>query len=188
MSACYSLCGSWVTLQDQRGKLQCEPWIVPPECLGRVAPYRLPRTIQPKHATTSMLWGDHTVSLHSVSEGRRFSLTIRDRKTSASILLIDQLLPNYLFDITPAVILDNEESPSIRLIFQCRDRAPEVMVLSETWNSLQREWQKISERYNARLAEKIGQDLSNERLDSYHDILALHGRYDQVFKKPFGTR
>ena len=63
-------------------------------------------------------------------------MTMTDETIDTAMILIDQLLPRYLTDITPTVIIDDERCSNIRLVFLCDDRAPEVMHVHKNWDGL----------------------------------------------------
>ena len=111
-------------------------WTVQPECIGRVSPFTLPRTIYPQRALTSMLWGNDAEFLCTANRMGHFKMTMTDETINQATVLIDQLLPTYLTDITPTVVIDDEQCSNIRLIFLCRDRAPEVMHVHKNWDRL----------------------------------------------------
>ena len=136
VSASFSVCGSWVSLRNQAAKIHCGPWILPPEMWGRVAPFQMPRTIHSRCAVTSMLWGSVTVFLHSSNVNGRYELIVSDSERSSRMTVIDQLLPSYLTNIEPVVIMDNEAYPCIRLVFPLPDGPPEIIIINQRWETL----------------------------------------------------
>ena len=135
--ASYSLCGTWVSARGPDGQLIAGPWTGKPEYLGRVSPLELPRIIEPQRAITTVLWGSHSVFLRSVIEEGCFKTRMTDPNRSVSLVLFHRLLPGYLTYVTPVVVIDDEQFQNIRLIFLPPDRAPEVVILPTTWNSIQ---------------------------------------------------
>lgn len=63
-------------------------------------------------------------------------MTMTHETLNTATVLIDQPLPRYLTDITPTVIIDDEQCSNIRLVFLCRDRAPEVIYIHKNWDRL----------------------------------------------------
>ena len=181
ITVCYSFCGTWISLRNTTNYLKyVGPWTMEPECLGSVAPLRMPRAIFPQRAITSVLWGSHEVSLHSANRNGRFELLITDVRFPNSMILINQLLPKYLTNVTPVVILDNEHCSSIRLVFLCQDRAPETMTLPETWNQIYSRCQWATDMKRNRLMEKYGsglEDSINATADSFSYMTSVQERY-----------
>ena len=159
---------------------------MPPKHLGRVAPYSLPRTIHPRRAITSMLWGNFSVALGSRVEAGRFRLRLSDSDDCLAFRPIDELIPSYLSAITPIVVLDNDHCPFVRLVFPRNDRTPSIMILDKTWEAWSVIWQKGAERDRAKIEQLVKRNPSYRessiRAESIYDMLKLWRRTEDIDK------
>ena len=80
--------------------------------------------------------GGEALFLHGYNEDGRFFLEVGNAETRAVKVLLEQVLPDYLIEVTPIVVLNNLERSRVQLVFLCVDRAPEVMVMPDTWTGL----------------------------------------------------
>ena len=83
-----------------------------------------------------MMFGSEGIYVSGLNADGGFYLKVKDMQTWTGKILLDQVLPDYLIDVTPTVVLDSPERPHLQLVFLCDDRAPEVMIIPETWSSL----------------------------------------------------
>lgn len=100
-------------------------------------------------------------------------MRIIDADASASMVLLDHLLPDYLTDLTPVVVLDTEFCPNVRLVFLRTDHAPEIIVLPETWEKIYALCQTGSESDRLRLV-RLSELHSNTHIletDNFHHML-----------------
>jgi len=135
-SGCYSYCGTFISLRDRYGYPVYPPWTLPPRCLGRVAEQQMPRVLYPSRVLHSSMWGDDEVFLHGYNQDGRFILSVNDAGLHNEVVLLKHILPNYLVDVDPVVVLGNARCPQIQLVFLIDDRSPELMILPQTWDSV----------------------------------------------------
>lgn len=130
-----------------------------------------------------MLWGSHTVFLHAANEDGRFEMIMADSVLGTSLTLIDQILPTYLANITPMVILDSQQCSSIRLIFLLHNRCPEIMVLPYTWDCLYARCLRVPPIYEHLMSEEIGRDsarATTSHFDDFQQLLSIYKRYSLI--------
>lgn len=130
-------------------------WTVSPECIGLVSPFSIPKTMFPRHAITSLLWGSSKVSLQSVIKKGRFEIKVTHSELITDFVMLSLLLPDYLTDIAPVVILDDEYNSNIRLVFLCDDRPPEIIILWKSWNDLVTRWRQIAQLDRRQLSKRL---------------------------------
>ena len=117
--------------------------------------------ICPQRALTSMLWGSIDEFLSTANQTGHFKMKLTDETINKAKLFIDQLLPRYLTDITPTVIIDDEQCPNIRLVFLCHDRAPEVLHVHKNWDRLYDELARFRSRNSQKASRRREQDLAS---------------------------
>ena len=185
-SLSWSLCGSWISLRDQRGDPECAPWTFPPRHFGRIVPLAISVVIRLNTAVSTILWGSFDVYLHTFVKDGYFYMIIKHSAIDFCIGLLERL-PIYLNESIPILLMENENPSSIRLLFQCTDRAPQVIVLSATWDDLYSRWMQISQRNRTELMEAYQcSDSENGEvppLENFHDILVLGNRYRKHVEK-----
>ena len=132
----------------------------------------------------SLLWGSPNVSLQCANKQGHFEIQVRHHHHSGSFVMLSMLVPNYLTDVEPVVVLDDEDHPDIRLIFLCHDRPPEVMVVSETWESLCKQLQLVAELDRQELRARCGFDSDTDvNLDIYdfEQMLTIQSQHSDMF-------
>ena len=149
LSTYFSDCGSFINVQRDPS-LECTRtiiWYLPnssdakgcrhlrSELSHGCAP-ALPRSLQPLQLIHSTFWGSETTYLQIRCAKGRFHMNVHDPQYPSSAFM-EVMLPTYLPTATPTVILgDKNALTSIKLVFLCKDRRPEIMVLPFTWDSL----------------------------------------------------
>ncbi len=147
-AACWSDCGRFISLRDTYGFPVYSPWSLPPRCLGRVAvQQQLPKILIPGRVLHATMLGGKALFLHGYNTDGRFFLEIGNAETRAVKVLLEQVLPDYLIDVTPIIVLHNPERPCVQLVFLCVDRAPEVMIIPDTWTGLVEKCIDVASRY-----------------------------------------
>ena len=173
-SICWSHCGTFISLRNRSGYPVYPPWTLPPRCLGSVPEFRMPRIIRPREVLHSMLFGSKGIYVSGLNEDGRFYLKVKDTQTWTGKVLLDQVLPDHLIDVTPIVVLDSPERPHLQLVFLCNDRAPEVMIIPETWSSLVA---RCIEKASKRLLQGL-----DPSIDSLAHLLELEADWGKAHK------
>ena len=169
MSVSFSHCGTFIILDRGSEYIdsRCTVWDLPAHMhASRRGSAILPRTIQPKQLVYSMYWGNTTTSLQCRCAQGHLALSIRDPRYR-SIAILEMMVPTYLASITPVVIFDDENTRGIRLVFICKDRQPEMMILSDTWDSLVAE-------LRTNLQQGLSLNSADSRLNTITSMLALN--------------
>lgn len=96
----------------------------------------LPKTIQPRQLVYSSYWGCETTYLQADCAEGYLYLTLCD-PCHSDINLAKLILPTYLATTVPTIILDKDKYgiDRIRILFLCKDRRPEIMVLCRSWEN-----------------------------------------------------
>lgn len=167
MNVSFSDCGAYIILG--KGSASIEPrsmvWDLPEYVHDRQGAVSLLRTIQPNQHVYSSYWGNSTTYLDCRCTQGQFSIRIHDIRYTA-ICLLEILIPVYLANIIPVVIIDDQNKTGIKLLYLCKDRHPEMMILHETWDSL-------VTQLRASLRTRLSLDVTDSRLNDLASMLAL---------------
>ena len=149
LSTCFSDCGTFINVQrdPEFEHARTIVWHLPDysdvtckhlrAVLKQRIPPTLPRTIQPHQLVHSTYWGSDTTFLKFYSKEGRFKVDVYDPQHPGFTFMV-VAIPTYLAKTVPTVCIDdNDGSRSLTLVFLCKDRCPELLVLPFfRWNSL----------------------------------------------------
>lgn len=168
-TACWSDCGTFLSIRNHLGFLVYPPWRLSPKCLGHIAVQHSLRTLYPGRVLHVTSLGAEALFLRAHNRDGRFFLEVGNTETRTRKILFEQVLPSYLVDVNPIVVFDNVERPQIYLVFLCGDRGPEVMVIPSTWTQLV---EKCIEKASRHLLKG-----SNEKIESLGQLLDLEKQW-----------
>ena len=138
---------------------------------------QLPQVIQPGQVLRSILFGDRSTHVKSYILQGAYCLSLDGRaEQSQALNLIYLLLPNYLEGTTPSVVLGDGASHPLQLVFLCRDRPPEILVLPHSWTEYVERL-----RNQVKMCLPITSDITTvNKSSNLADLLELTNKFDVI--------